>query len=106
MASRRNSSIWLCIFSQNRGGAKTICGATSRMSLDTVPAFSGKWTISPSASWLKTEAIRSAMWHSGRKDSDLSPGLASRYSPALVIWNTALRLAIIAPLGAPVVPEV
>ena len=52
MASRMNKSIWEYIFSQKRGGANTRCGATSRMSLNTVPEFSGKWTTSPKAKGL------------------------------------------------------
>ncbi len=40
------------IFSQKRGGPKSMCGATSRTSLKMVPEFSGKWTIGPSANGL------------------------------------------------------
>ena len=37
-----NSSIWECIFCQNRGGAKIICGATSRMIVEYGAGVFGK----------------------------------------------------------------
>ncbi len=50
--------------------------------------------------------MRSAMWHSGRNETVRSCGASFRYWLTLAIWNIRLRLLIIAPLGAPVVPEV